>query len=308
MVGTCRAFVLSGSGSRMSRKLFLAFGVLVVMVVSACSSPADTGSPKPNSAASSQATAQPSPPVDAQDNAALQMEPADGLMNGSVVDVQGTGLRPNSRVILVQCISSYPAGKRLVDACNLPSAVTVKVGSEGTYTAKLVVRTFIDTGKRVETTCLPNGCLVAVADAISEEVVTTAELNWADQAVVPPSPTLKLVSLVPAEGRTAGQAVVKGFGFPPNETISLTQCPVSSKEVEVGVDAGDCIYDYGTNVESSRTGEITAPMRLYQKFQRSSGEIVDCGKSMSVCVVAHVYPRDPSVRMSVMPFDYRSIP
>jgi Neocarzinostatin family len=185
-------------------------------------------------------------------------------------------------------------------ACDMTRFAPVRSVGDGTVEAELTVRTVIGTGKRLETDCLQTARVVGTGYIDDTTVVAVVPIDWAADAEAPPAPVLTISGLQLDESANTGSAVVEGTGFMPGSTVSLVQCPKA--QGGNGVDADDCLYDYSTVATADESGELDVVVDIYPRFQRSSGELIDCVSTPDLCVISEPWPQEARNRMSMVAF------
>lgn len=230
--------------------------------------------------------------------------PAVSINNGplqhlDVATVSGHGFTPNSDLVVAEC-ADLQEGDRTIDVCDMSVFTAVQTDGEGRFEAALTVRAVIGVGQRLEADCGQAGCSVGVAYLQTDTVVALAEIEWDGTASAPPAPVLTLANLVLDDEPNTGSVDVTGTGFTPGAVVNLVQCPISTEGH--GVDADDCLYDYGTTVTADSQGEIQVRAVVYPRFQRSTGELIECAVNPDVCVLGDPWPDDPTSRLTFTAF------
>lgn len=217
----------------------------------------------------------------------------------SNVLVTGTGFDVESDMMVAQC-RDESIGLDMASACDMSEFTPVRSSEDGTFEAELTVRTVIGTGKRLETVCLETSCVIGAGYIDDMAVVAVATIEWADSAEVTSAPVLSISALQLDEDANAGTADVEGAGFLPGSTVNLVQCPRA--QGGTGVDADDCLYDYGAVAKADESGDLEVVVPVYPRFQRSSGELIDCVSTPDLCVISDPWPQTPENRMSMVSF------
>jgi Neocarzinostatin family len=217
----------------------------------------------------------------------------------SDLSLTGTGFDADSDMMVAQCLDES-IGEDMASACDMSMFAPARSAADGTVEAELTVRTVIGTGKRLETDCLQTACVVGAGYIDDTTVVAVAPIDWAADAEAPPAPVLTISGLQLDESANTGSAEVQGRGFMPGSTVSLVQCPKA--QGGNGVDADDCLYDYGTLATADASGELDVFVVVYPRFQRSSGELIDCVSTPDLCVVSDPWPKEAQNRMSLVAF------
>jgi hypothetical protein len=261
----------------------------VAVVVAACTSGKDPTGPSGSHSSSGESG-----------SAATIMVETKDLTDGAMADVVVSGVRPKRFYLISMCLSDVEIGAAALRYCDLRNSVQPKSDSSGQIAQSVQVHTFVASGKRLETSCLPDLCKLAAVDALTETVLATSDVSWSSTASLPDAPSMEIQGYNDASGPRPRRVAIVGQGFPADENVPLAQCPATSDLS--GVDADDCLYTFGTVARSDAEGNIVAAMRLYPRFQRSSGEWVQCGVSQVTCVVAYVFPEHAGVRMSLVAF------
>lgn len=218
------------------------------------------------------------------------------------VTASGSGF-PGGVIELVECRQdprSVPQ-ETLADVCDLtrPARSRTRTSDDGTIEAVVVVRTTIGVGQRREVSCLEEHCVFAATDG-ERRVYAVATVPWAEDPHPVPSPHLRIVSIT--YGPSVGRALVTGSRYPPNTKVALVQCP-ASPVASTEVDADDCLYDQTFRVTSDSDGRFRAHVTVAPRFQRSTGELIDCRATPAGCALADPWPSRIDVRMSLATFD-----
>ena len=277
--------------------------VVVVLVVSGCVSgsngaPTSTQAPATSVAPSTSIT-----PVSEAEEPFPQLRiGATALMSLDSVPISGSGFMPGSDVVIAECVGADVIGHSMPEVCDMSLSVPVRVDVRGEFEVTVVVRTVIGTGTRVETDCTQADCVIGASHLAVDLVGLIARLEWSNDAVAPLAPVLTILNLDLDVENNVGTAEIIGTGFTPGSRVRLVQCPIASGG-EPGVDGGDCLYDYGSSATANGAGRIAVTATVFPRFQRSSGEVVDCVSSPATCVIADPWPRDRINRMSWVTFE-----
>lgn len=272
--------------------------IAVALVVSGCTTSGDTSAPSPDGA---------------DVGPAVEVRPGSGIANGSKVTVTASGLEPETKVGVAQCLPER--GERpSTETCALWRAGQLDVDQDGSASGSYVVHAFIRRGPPIETDCVVAECVIAIFD-IDEEIVATAPIDWAENVQAPREPQVTVREQPGSfERREDGMFVTvtaRGTHFVPDEKVKLTQCPtaVDGAVAEgpgdgIPVAGGDCLYNYGAEADADGDGVFTTEMELAVEFQRSNNELIDCRESDPQCLVVRTIIRDnPESRMVVTPFE-----
>lgn len=203
---------------------------------------------------------------------------------GSPVRVSGRGFRPGSNLGIGQCAAAVAVQDLITASCDLTEGHSLMADGQGRCTTSLQVHTTIGVGGRREVLCVGERCAVGVAPIETERVIAIGALPpWRTGTRPPQAPrlVLRVSTLVAAD---PARVVVRGAGFPPESRVPHSQCP--GMPTGDGVDAGDCLYDFGVVAGSDERGQFAAEMQVFTRFQRSSGELIDCRHDDPACVVA----------------------
>jgi hypothetical protein len=270
----------------------------VVLMASACTFESDggpTSSQEPTTSESGNDSENPQPQVSIGTS---------DLSHLDTVLVSGRGFEPGYDIVVAECSNDATIGSSMADVCDMSEFVPVRTNTGGEFEVSVVVRTVIGSGKRIETDCTQAQCVVGAGYLEDMAVRSTDRLRWSTRAEVPPAPVLEILSLDLNADENLGTAEVQGDGFVPGSKVNLVQCPIAS--TGAGVDAEDCLYDYGTVTTADSQGQFMVSAVVYPRFQRSSGELIDCVASPEVCVVADPWPQEPANRMSFVTFEMAS--
>ena len=212
--------------------------------------------------------------------ASATASPRTGLEDGQVVEIAGSGLRPNTTYAITQCGTTSDAG---CDDLTWPSAKSDAVGElVATYPAKAAIY-----GWKGRTDCTVEDCVIQIRTT-GGEPAADVPIRFA-AAVVAPVPR---ISLSPAGPYRDGQEItVSGTGFPPGHDVSsdLGQCP-AGKDTAV---EERCMYGsllHGAAVVDER-GRFSATFRLGSMF---------CGGTDG-CVLGWVLNHGPTIAAVPVP-------
>lgn len=219
--------------------------------------------------------------------------------DGSVAHVKGSGFTPRSDVAVVQCVTEVRA-TRSRDDCDLAATVPAHANAAGEFDAEIPVRTVISTGRELEVDCIASGCSIVAADITDTSASASTPIEWAQEATTPPRPELSIETLTFEADGKAGAAEVRGAGFAPGSIVTLVQCPLSDAGE---LDVEDCLYDHGATATADDHGNISARISVFGRFQRSTGELIDCVSDPGQCALADPFPRDRLNRPSHVAFD-----
>jgi len=219
-------------------------------------------------------------------------------VSGSRVLVEASGFQTGAQLVLLQCSAEagpYPSG----ELCFMrPDRYIVEVEADGTFTQEFEVTPFIGVGVRREIDCLLDGCIVGVIPPDRSAVMSSDDLEFPPDFPSPEAPSLEIDVVEPYE-ENAATAQVAGTGFSPGSTVRLSQCPLGT--LPRSVDAEDCLYDYGLVTAADENGRVSGQMQVFQQFQRSDGELIDCVVTPEICVVADPFPESGD-RMAIAGF------
>jgi hypothetical protein len=237
---------------------------------------------------------------DRNDRTRLIVSP-DGVQDGTDISVSGVDFAPAIDLVLVQCAGSAAKGSSLIDECDMSERSAARTNEQGDFEASVVVRTVIAVGERTELVCTATTCAIGAGDITDLRLLELAPIPWADDAIVPEAPILQIVELSLDTDDNTGTAIVMGTGFVPGSTVTLVQCPVVQDVTKI--DTEDCLYDYGAVTVADQSGRISTEMVAYPRFQRSSGELIDCVVAPATCAIADPWPQDPANRISLVTFE-----
>ncbi len=148
----------------------------------------------------------------------LRVTPSRRLVDRSVVQVTGSGLRRQSFVTLAVC-----AGHTAPPRCRIDYTASHRVDTNGNLVAALTVQLVLrlDGGGLVDCRRTP-GCYVAVLSGYGTRFLAAARLEFAPGAPDPVFPVLT----IGARGPFADRQVVPltGSGFRAGSTVGLTEC------------------------------------------------------------------------------------
>lgn len=214
--------------------------------------------------------------------------------------VDGEGFEPATDIVVAQCSAAAAVGDSMTDVCDMSGHTPALSDAAGTFEAQLTVRSVIGVGTRVEAVCPGDRCAVGAANLADMTIVSLAPIEWSPDVQIAAAPVLSILTLELDRDENEGTAAVSGSGFVPGSEVNLVQCPIARSGV--GVDAGDCLYEYGTPALADERGEVQVDMAVYPRFQRSSGELIDCVEDPSICAVADPWPGESGNRLSVTSF------
>lgn len=239
---------------------------------------------------SATSTAEPTP----GDTALAQVSDAIELHGDKVT---AKDLSPKTYYTAMLCQPGTSVGAMAAEHCNVTDGVVAETNADGVLTAEVKSPGYVAVGGRKEVDCGTGdlACLVAVA-GVDDKIVATVAVTDPPAAPTPPVLTLGTPVAVQPSAYTVS---VTGSGYRPGEEVKLAQCPASGDKA---VEAGDCLYDDGVEIEANSDGEISGTMTVYQVFQLSDGKKVDCAADTR-CVVADPWP-EPGTRMSLTPLTF----
>lgn len=218
------------------------------------------------------------------------------------VTVEVGGAKPQQSYRLLQCRSSdvYLDPE---DDCDMtkPASRTVTVDAEGNVSAEFDLRAVIGVGGRTEVDCVASRCVLALSD--TAQAVASTPIEWAPDAAAAPAPRLTIMRLRYRGRSNRGSATIRGEGFPPGAKATIVECPAAAPANSPNVDAGDCLYAYGTRVRADDAGRWTSEVLVFRKFQRSDDEVIDCTRTPTLCALAIPWPTSPEYRMARVTFD-----
>ena len=156
------------------------------------------------------------PPADP----AITVTPADGLRDGQLVEVHGTGFEAGGDLELTQCPASDPG------SC-LDSIGYLPVPADGTFTTTVPVSRLVGafglTGIDVAD-CVTVGCSIAAHEYLLNgfSLSAVAPITFDDSVPPPPVPTVEAAPTTDLPYRAT--VTVTGSGFAPGEEIDASRC------------------------------------------------------------------------------------
>ncbi len=172
------------------------------------------------------------------------------------------------------------------------SRADVSVNAQGMLKTSMFAPAYMGIRERKEVSCFPKACDVVLLDAESKKI--GASVLTAAPARAQLTPSLHLRNLT--WGPKFGTANLVGAGFPANFESTWMQCPEAGPAPDVHTD--DCLYDDATSVTSDAQGQFTTKIRIWPRFERSSGNLVDCIAKPDSCAIATPWPGRSDVRMA----------
>lgn len=192
----------------------------------------------------------------------IAVTPADGLDDGHEVDVELSGVRPNSSFVVSLCRTDAAE----CDEIEFPTATS---GPEGRARTTLTLRAAIY-GWKGRVDCVRDSCSVLVREE-GGVAVAAARIRFAD-GVVAPVPQLSIDP--PGPYRDKQRVTVRGTGFPPGFELSrwLGICP-ADKDPAV---EERCVYPGALTREFlvDANGRFEADMSLFDNLA-TAGSCVD---------------------------------
>lgn len=225
--------------------------------------------------------------------------PDRAVRHGEAAVVQVSGFPAESKVVVAQCRLGVTVGASMPDNCDLATAEVLDLGADGAAAGALTMRSVLTLWPTVETVCPESGCTVGVGRR--DRIEAFAPIVWVEDVEVPGAPLIELSSLELDASDNSGSVAVSGTGFAPGSTVNLEQCPAHLSGA--GIEAADCILEYGTAVVADERGNFSVTMTVYPLFQRSDGELIDCAESPDVCAVAVPWPPGEGTRIAWTTFD-----
>jgi hypothetical protein len=216
------------------------------------------------------------------------------------VSISGSGFKPKSDIVVAQCSDDAALGSDMQDTCDMSDFGPAHADEKGSFEARVVVTTVLGIGQRIESDCLSTQCAIGAGYVDNLILGSSVPIEWSSSAKIEPAPVLSIQRLSLDGDTKSGSAQVSGVGFAPASTVSLVQCPIARDGA--GVDAEDCLYDYGTVVTADSSGKISVTLAVYPRFQRSSGALIDCVATPELCVIADPWPKARATRMSWVTF------
>lgn len=175
------------------------------------------------------------------------------------------------------CQSAAKLGDDPTVVCEMPKSQIISIDSSGIFDVEFD-RSIIEVGSRHELICpQAGGCVVAVSGTGTEkpghfEILAISEpLQWGEYQL-PAQPELSFSDLQFDTENNGGSVIIDGEGFQPGSEISLSQCPLAQQPgsgnpgITQGVDAQDCLYEYGITLTADGQGEIHGRMDVYPTF------------------------------------------
>jgi acetyl esterase/lipase len=223
----------------------------------------------------------------------LQVTPSDGLVDGQVVTLTATDVRP-PHAIALQCVA---APQSIFQDCDFESLVDVEVADDRTVSVDFAVSAIIATDTRGQVDCRQApGCVVMLNSGYlgNGRHGATAPIAFDPTAPLRPPPTLQIT---PDQGLVDGQAVTAtGSGYRADQYVGLLQCGPGLPSVESCSSAG-----YGF---TDASGAFTTDLAVSARLVLPAG-VVDCRTSPEPCVLVAAPGGNPaSARAATAPIGF----
>lgn len=206
------------------------------------------------------------------------MTPSTGLVDGQSVSVTGSGLDPDTSVVVVQCTTAAAPVSTCAD--RFPLATTDPAGE---LDVERVVHRLLYFGFTTVDCATPGTCEIR---AVASGGVVAATAPIAFDASVPPPPQ-PAIAVDPAAGLVDGQVVtVHGSGLAPEDDspdtppggLFLVECAAGAQSTD------DCdLPGSFVPVRSNAAGTLTVPFTVHRSIATTQGD-VDCTTAPG-CVV-----------------------
>lgn len=264
----------------MRRAGVLAPALLVLLVLSACTSAPGPGGDPPRASEPSASSS-----GGQEDAPTLTVRQSDGTW-----EVSGTGFAGGNQY-LVQCLGGTAPGAEALDACDMTTREQVVADGEGRISATRPAKPFVHVGSVTEVDCAQDPCALAVAD-LADRVVAAAPAPLPGDAEPSAAPVLELSERDLDED--TGTLTVTGTGYPAGAVVRLAQCATTP---DGGVDTENCLYDDGRRVVADGDGAVTARLPVEREIALVGGGSADCAEP-GACVVANA--RTDGVRLATV--------
>jgi hypothetical protein len=222
----------------------------------------------------------------------VAVTPNTGLADLQLVTMTGTGFSANASIATLQC---RPGATQPSD-CDLGTLTYVSADASGSFTMKRAVHRLMGIGGTNVDCVKPDSCVLAAAN-----LGNYAESNGVVLGFDPNKPfVVPKVTASPSKGLADHQLVtVKGSGFAPLSTVSLTQClvPAATPTPPPPSPGGPFPYPFG-NCDTTvyryltlGTGQdFTSPNFPVQRFIATYGptgqNAVDCASAPGCVITA----------------------
>lgn len=217
----------------------------------------------------------PPPPV-------ISASPNTDLVDRQTVLVTGSGFPTGETAGVIQCV----AGATDSSGCLFSTLVYAPADGTGHIEVSMRVRRFITLPSGTTDCALPGACAIGAAPLSEQDNGATTPIVFDPDAPLPPPP---VATVDPSTGLTDGQRVaVTGSGFEPDSGIAVIQCAVGGPG-----DGSACDLSSLTYAPSDAQGNVRASFTVRASLHTSGGT-VDCAAAPGTCMVAVVWPGDPS--------------
>lgn len=209
----------------------------------------------------------------AQAEATMAITPSNGLVDGQVVTVTVTGLRPLSVAGVAQCIEGHD-----VDGCEMGSRSFVSTDESGSFTTTVTLHAMLATPVGpIDCRTSAEACVLGANTAIDEAGAVWTTTAFDPVAPLQPGPAL---DAQPAAGLVDGQTItVTGTGYPVNTGYAVLLCAAGT------TDADCASTGYPTIVYTGATGTFTQPVQVRSGIVTRVGDYVDCRVAPGACEV-----------------------
>jgi hypothetical protein len=242
-------------------------------------------------------------PTDGKDALGLPVlvEPAEGLAEGDVVSVSGSGFPPATVLGVVHCAQAARYGGG-VEHCDIRDSTQVTTDATGDFSVTTRIRRYINTPSEGEVDCAsaPAACAIA-AGAINDFDQSGA----ADIALDPngPSRPAPVLTATPATGLVDRQIVrvtVTGATRAPDAGVTpLQQC---AARPDGRADTSRCDEWWSDPVGETDGASEVFEHRVYRVIETPQGP-VDCATAPGGCVLARDASRGDRAAAVAVAFD-----
>ncbi|MGZ4794591.1 MAG: neocarzinostatin apoprotein domain-containing protein [Acidimicrobiia bacterium] len=217
---------------------------------------------------------------------AMTVTPAEGLLAGQTITVDGSGFLAGGLVLVRECAADAPF-------CSGPAAYPTADGT-GAFEAQLTVGLRVTDATGATTNCLVVACVVRAESLSDGEYSAESPITFDPSQPPPPVPA---ITVEPATGLLHDQQVtISGTGFDPSTSVELTECGNStdvfcSEFLAVAQSDGSGAF--------STTATVS---RLVSEFTPGGSSIEDCadvGCSVSAVGFGSVDPVELVARAAI---------
>lgn len=207
----------------------------------------------------------------ASGTATLTATPSTGLLDGQLISVAASGLKPKASYALVECLAGATNSAR----CGFFDVEGVTSDATGAFSIPFAAARMITVnGSGSTIDCAVQSCVLAVLAGRRGKVAAQTALSFQDIAVVPPT-----LSADPSTALRDGQKItLSGTGFDPNSGVEIFECTSEAQT--------SCDDNVITFVEVNLLGSFSIPFAAARMIDDGESS-VDCALTTSCVVVAY---------------------